>query len=730
MRRLFLCLILFTSLSAAYAQKDKDLIESLVEDGEYYLEEKQYEKAYYCWGKLIGIDKKNELYYKLKKGISASHIPAKKDEAITLLEEVRGQDSTHYAIFFYLGEAYHHNYKFDQAIFYLEKFIGRYPDAKEAANARMYLLQAKNGKQVTQTMVEANITNLGSPVNSEDAEYVPVVSADESILLFTYRGKKSTGGLMDIDFKKDPDGDYYEDIFITKKVGDKWDEPKSIGSNINTKHNDASIALSPDGQELYTFYSSKKDGGDIYVCHLNGEEWSTPEKLGPNINTKYWEGSCSISGDGRHLYFASERPGGLGGKDIYVSEMQANGQWGPALNLGPSINTEFNDDSPFIHPDGITLFFSSEGHNSIGGFDIMYSIKKDDKWMSPANMGYPLNTTDDDIYYVINAKGDKGYFSSTRTGKGEKGSHDIYQVIPGVIGERPVLALLKGTVYGNDVPMEAEFKIIKASNGDVIGPFHSNKKSGKYLVALSPGEKYLIKVNAAGYPPHEEDLDVQKLNKFIEIKRDFRMVKGGFKDPLKDSLPPLNTFIKDTLPPVKIDSVPKKIDSIPLVKIDSVPKKIDSIPVIADADPCKDFKTLNFAELKRKSLNDPAVYAKLLEIGTKLCAKGMVFKVQIAAYKYPQNYKWDHLKEYGTPNTQKLADGITRFTQGEFASIHDAEKQRKGAISKGQTDAWITGWIDGKRYTLEELIMVDFYNKNISNYQQLRKELEEFMATR
>ncbi len=718
LKHIFILFVFFFGV-AAFAQKSEQ-IELLIEDGEYYMEEKLYDKAYAAFTKLISLDKKNQLYYKLRKGVAATHIPAKKEEAISLLEEVKSKDSTHYAVYFHLGEAYHHNYKFDEAIFYLQKFINQNPDAKERKEAELSMMQAENGKRVTQTMIEADIKNIGSPVNSEDAEYVPVISADESILIFTYRGKKSTGGLMDVDFKKDPDGEYYEDIFITRRVDDNWEEPESIGENINTKHNDASIALSPDGQQLYTFYSTKKDGGDIYVCHLNGEKWSDPVKLGPTINTKYWEGSCSISGDGRHLYFASERPGGLGGKDIYISEMLENGQWGPAVNLGPGINTVYDDDSPFIHPDGITLFFSSKGHKSIGGYDIMFSIKKENKWIEPVNMGYPLNTTDDDIYYVINAKGDKGYFSSTRTEKGAQGSLDIYEVSPGIIGERPVLAMLKGVVYGNGVPTEAEFVIVKRRTGEKIGPFHSNKKTGRYLVALSPGEDYDIKVKAKGYPDIEENLNVQAIKKFKEIKKDFYMAKGGYVYTQADSSKKLNDYLND----------PDTLTDLSYQKKDSIPAPVDTTgPVVTTttSDPCDEFKKLDFAALKNRSLNDPAVYRKLLEIGTRLCAKGLTFKVQIAAYTYPENYKWDHLQEYGVPATQKLDDGITRFTQGEFASILDAEAQRQKAIKKGQTDAWITGFIDGKRYTLEQLILVDFYNKDIANAKTLLYELAEVM---
>jgi tetratricopeptide (TPR) repeat protein len=767
MRRiLFSFSLLLLNIMAVVAQGD--IAEKLNEDAEYYLSERLYEKAYSCYNKLISIDKSNELYYKLKKGVAATHIPSRKEEAITILEGVKSTDSSHYSMFLYLGEAYHHNYKFDQAIVYLQRFLSQNPKAKDRKEAELALLQAKNGKEIVGNKIEVEITNIGAPINSEDAEYVPIISADESVLIYTYVGKKSTGGLMDADFKKDPQGDYYEDIFISQRANEHWEEPQSIGSNINTKHNDAAIAISADGQDLYTFYSTEKDGGDIYVCHLIGDKWSLPEKLGSTINTKSWEGSCSISGDNKFLYFASERPGGLGGKDIYVSEKKANGTWGPAENLGPTVNTPYDDDSPFIHTDGITLYFSSQGHNSIGGYDIMYCIKKGEEWTPPKNIGYPINTTDDDIYYVLTAKGDKGYFSSTRTGYNEKGSVDIYQVKPGVFGDRPVVAMLKGIVYGNDVPIQAEIKVIKLSTGEVIGPFNSNKKTGHYLVALQHGEQYNVQVDASGYPLYQEDLNVSAIKQFIEIHKDFHLAKNGYKDPHVDTLKRMNDLVgvldtitnisyhhtpkdtapyvvigknpldtikhvtvinnppKDTTKIVVINNPPK--DTTKIVVINNPPKDTTQNVVVVNTDPCKDFKTLNFAELKRKSLNDPRVYKKLLEIGNKICANGMKFKVQIAAYKHPENYKWKHLAEFGQPDALKLGDGITRLTQGNFISILDAEAQRQKAIAKGQTDAWITGVIDGKRYTLEELIMVDFYNKNIAAYEKNYKELEEILA--
>ncbi|HWY35960.1 MAG TPA: hypothetical protein VNX68_15055, partial [Nitrosopumilaceae archaeon] len=665
------CILLFVvTVVQVRGQTGNDKIDFLVEDGEFYLEDKDYEKAYDCYDKLVKLDKKN-IFFKFQKGMCAIHMPQKKSETIAIFEEVRKTEPNEPSVLYYLGRAYHANYKFEEAIKYFNEYLASKPKNKELkAEAEQFLTNSQFGQNLVKTMLDADIKNIGPPVNTKADEYVPVISADESVLIYTYRGPLSTGGLMNEKFKPDPKGGrYYEDVFISKRLADStWSTPSGIGEEINTTHNDASIALSPDGQELFTFYSDEKNGGDIYVCHLSGDTWSKPEKLGPNINTKYWEGSCSITADGHFLYFSSEKPGGLGGKDLYVSEMQPDGEWGVAKNLGPSINTKYDEDAPFIHPDGITLFFSSEGHSSIGGYDIMYSINKEDNWMEPINMGYPLNTTDDDRYYVITAKGDRGYFSSNRESKGGNGSQDIFTVTPGVLGEKPVLAMVVGNIYGNDVPMGAQIEIIKKSTGEKIGPFRSNSKTGKYLIALSPGENYVFKIKAQTFPDYEEELDIRKITKFVEIRKDFHLVKDGFKDPHLDTIKKLNEYL----------DIHKILDTITVVP-DSLRLRPDEVvkhndPKVDMDNPCGEFKNLDFSALKGKSLNDPAVYKKLLAIGKKICSGRMIFKVQIAAYHYPKNYKWGHLKEYGPPEIIDYPDNITRFTQGRYANITEAEE--------------------------------------------------------
>jgi hypothetical protein len=686
----------------------------LQEDAAYYFDRKDYKKAYELYDKLFGLNPKN-LEYKFRLGFSALHYPEKKGRAIELFEDIKRVDKSP-DIDYYLGKAYHVNYRFDDAITAYNLYLNTKTDKVKEEDkpliddAQLGIANCNNGKELIAKKIIADIKNIGSPINTKETEGVPVISADEAVMIFTYIGDKSTGGLLNDNLKEDKeDGTYHEDIFIAYRNPDStWKAPVGINS-LNTNANDAAVALSPDGRILFSFVSDVKNPGDLYSSQLNGTDWSKPEKLNANINSEYWEGSCSISSDGRYLYFASERPGGFGGRDLYVSE-KSNGDWGPAVNLGPIINTPYNEDAPFIHPDGITMFFSSEGHKSIGGYDIMYSIRKENSWIEPLSMGIPLNTTEDDRYYVINAAGDVGYFSSNRGGTGGKGDQDIYCVTPGILGEKPILALLKGVVYADDKPIEAKIEVTKKGTNEAIGPYYANSKTGKYLMALSPGNGYKIKIaiTVTGFDPIEEEIDIEKLTKFVEIKKDFYVYSSSYTGK-KDQ-----KSVKSIL-----DSLLGNVTSAETFKNDAVVKNVtENVKPEKETKttitPCNGGPAPDFTPLKGKSLNDPAVYKQLMELGGDVCADGLVFKVQVAAYQHPENYKYGHLKQFGTPVAANYPDGITRFTLIESNTLKDAETARQKIIAKGQKDAWITATLNGKRYTLEELIMANFAGKSIN----------------
>jgi len=723
-----LAFILFLLTGIAGAQSRTEL-----EDQAYgFLNSKDYANAYNAFDKLHARYPK-EILYQFNLGVCCLNYVAKKDRAIEIFKDMKEKYKT-LEVEVYLGIAYHRNYRFDEAITTLTPLIDLLTNSKKkedkelVAEVKLTIMNSENGKMLIENKVIADIENIGAPVNSAETEGVPIITADESVLIFTYVGEKSLGGKMNPSMKEDPNGIYLSDIYMSKKdaTGTAWLPPEPM-STLNTKGNDAAIALSPDGSTLFTFFSNNQNEGDIQVSKLNGSTFSTPVSLNANINTPdYWEGSCSISADGRYLYFASERPGGLGGRDLYVSE-KVNGDWGPAINLGPKINTEYDDDAPFIHPDGITLFFSSKGHTSIGGYDIMFCIKEGNEWTKPSSMGIPLNTVEDDSYYVINSKGDKGFFSSTRNAKGSLGEQDIYMVTPGILGEKPIVALLKGTVYGNDKPIEAVIDVVKIAKQEALGPYYSNNESGKYLMALSPGFIYRITVKAEGFASVEEDFDIENLGAYIEKTKDFYLYP-----------PSLNT---ETVAPVNTETlVATPVETISTASSTETP----TIAAIENKEPIGDVKTEEpiLKELEKKneekiaskkpesapcneslpdlqmlkglSLNDAANYSQLLALMGNYCANNIKFTVQIGAYKQPENYKYSKLKDLGEVKSENYPDGITRFTQKEFTTLKAAEKHRQKTISRGQKDAWIVAFIDGKRYTLEDLIMVDFLGKPIN----------------
>lgn len=721
--------ILFLFLGTLSAVAQTKTKKELEEDAYNALNDEDYIKAYELFD---GLNAKypKEFDYKLKLGITCLRNPERKERATEIFTEIKKNNSKFYEADYFLGKAYHVNYKFDESIAILEAFIKersssiKKEDKIMIEDAKLIITNCKNGKTLIQNKVIADIKNMGHPINSEEEQYVPVITTDESILFFTYSGKFSVGGKLNSNLEPDKlEGRYNEDVYISYKRPDGlFTEPQGIDA-INTKGNDAAIAISPDGQTLFTFYSDAKNSGDIQMSKLVGDEFNKPTLLNGNINSLEWEGSCSISADGRFLYFASERSGGLGGRDIWISE-KINGDWGPAKNMGPTINTPYDDDAPFIHPDGITLFFSSKGHQSIGGYDIMFTIKNLGEWQAPQSMGLPLNSTEDDRYYVINSKGDRGYFSSNRSSSGGKGKNDIYTVEPGILGKKPVIALLKGTVYGNDQPLEAKIEIIRSikkeqyskeelemmSNNEispdgklVIGTYYSNSATGKYLTTLNPGAIYRIKVSADKYESVEEDVDIVNLQEYMETTKDFYLVST-------QTAVATNPTVAVT--PTVAVVTPTVIET-PTVAV-VTPTVVETPTVATATSPCSDKTLPDFGPLKGKSLNDITYYKQLLEMAGDYCAGNMVFKVQIGAYRKPENFKYPNLQTFGKAEVVNYPDGITRFTQKEFKTLKEAEVQRQKAIAKGQTDAWIVGFIDGKRYTLEDLIMLDFLGKTIN----------------
>ena len=524
LRLLTISLLLIITIGAN-AQDDKKLTKKeakvVLEKAELNFDEKNYIEALDQFTQLYNY-KPSDLYYKLMMGICYTYDPAQKSKSIEIIEQVKITNPEYNLCNFYLGKAYAVNYQFDKAVNLFNMFLTRatQEDATQKGLAMQMIENCKNAKEILADTITQNIVkNIKYPVNSQYSEYVPVISADESVMIFTYRGIKSKGA-EDIETSMGSEA-YMEDVFISYKKNGDWTEPVSIGDNINSDKHDAAIALSVDGQTLFIYKTD--GGGDIYVSNLKGEHWTKPSKVRGDVNQKNsWEGSCSLSANGKTLYFASDRDGGLGGRDIYKAALQDDGSWGEVENLGPNINTAFNDDAPFIHPDNRTLYFSSEGHSSIGGYDIFSSVKDEYEsgtFGAPKNLGYPINTIDDNRYFVLAADGKTGYYS----GGGEEsiGEQDIFKIITGKI-DKPVLALLLGKVYFNDVPTGSLMNLFKQVEGELEGTFVSNEETGKYVMALTPGI-YEIEVELESGEIVSDSVRLDQITEYVVLHKDFRI---------------------------------------------------------------------------------------------------------------------------------------------------------------------------------------------------------------
>lgn len=425
----------------------------------------------------------------------------------------------------YYGNALHINYKFNDALAQYSSF-NQYLSPKDKESHRL-LKKGTDAANVAKTLVanpiNIKITNMGDSINSEYPEYSAVLSADERMMIFTTDRPNTTGG------RKSDDGRYFDDIVVSYKDDEgRWSKPVSLSSNINTPGHEGSINLSPDGQTLIIFknipHSKHPQGnGNIYYSTFDGKDWSGLQEFGSDVNTEYWESHACLSTDGNVLFFASERPGGFGGKDIYRCVKLPNGQWSKAWNMGDVINTEDDEDGAFIHPDGQTFFFSSNGPKTMGGYDVMFAtLNEDNKFSDVQNMGYPINTTQDDVFYVTSPDGTRAYFSSAQQ-EGGFGDNDIYQITMPQFRE-VFLALFKGQIIpaqGETLPDDISIIVTDKQSGDMIGTYRPKVANGAFTTILPPGKEYHFSYLAGdGTEFHQEDVFVNNDMAYQEIRRE------------------------------------------------------------------------------------------------------------------------------------------------------------------------------------------------------------------
>ncbi|MBX9850717.1 MAG: hypothetical protein K2X86_03055, partial [Cytophagaceae bacterium] len=515
-KQIFLALFAFAFIINLNAQ-DHHLVKKLEHDAKQFYKVDEYLSALPLYVKLDSLVP-NDAVYSFRAGI-CYFMTFAKSRSVSYFEKAKKLGYKDPDINLYIAHANHLNHNFDEAIryFQLHKDSGQFLPKERHYQSKLrpekydvdrYIEMCKVGKELVADSLDFVIDNMGPEINTQYPEYVPIVSADEQVLIFTSRRDNTTGG------ETDPSDDhYFEDIYISYKKDGKWSAPEDMGPVVNSEYHDACIGLSPDGHKLF-IYKAEEGLGDIYISTLKGTTWTKPELMGKEINSESWEPSATISADEKTIYFSSDRPGGLGGTDIWCMKLQSNGNWGTPVNMGDKINSKYDEDAPYIHPDNKTLFFSSKGHRSMGGFDIFTTVYDDStkNWSNPENAGYPINTADDDIFFIWSADGTKGYFSSWRPDSyGEK---DLY-VVHRPDGTSNVL-VLKGNIYDKETKQPIEANIILTNNDthEKVASYHSNSATGKYVVVLPHGVHYGISVEANGYLFYSENFDIPSRNPF------------------------------------------------------------------------------------------------------------------------------------------------------------------------------------------------------------------------
>lgn len=502
------------------------------------MEEKLYGPAAEEWKALMATDPENSnLNWKVGEAYMLSY--NEKYKALPYLEKAAATRSKGYGalnssgydpfdpkeknapaqVDYWLGKAYHLNNEFDKADAAYTKFIAEAGDKNDFKRlASRGLEETANARKLMADPKQYQINNVGPVINGQYPDFSPVISVDGNAVYFTSRRIRPDSSNLDM---IDPAaGLPFENIYVSlKDRTGKWQAPELLNINPVIGHL-ATVNVSADGQTLIIYKDDDGDG-NLYESKLVGEIWSDPVKMGSDINTKSWETHGALSADGNTFYFVSNRNGGQGGRDIYRVVKLPSGEWSKAQNLGNTINTPYDEDGVFIHPNGRTMYFSSKGHNSMGGFDIFTTEMQDNgRWSAPTNIGYPLNTVDDDVFFVTTADGRRGYFSSDKMGGyGEK---DIYFVdFPEEMGAEG-LAVLKGFIIpppGQPLSPTTVLYVTDKETGEVRS-YKPRQRDGVYVAILAPCKNYNLDYRVDGKTVHTEDIFVECESAYQEINKE------------------------------------------------------------------------------------------------------------------------------------------------------------------------------------------------------------------
>ncbi|HUW07568.1 MAG TPA: OmpA family protein [Williamwhitmania sp.] len=463
-------------------------------DAEYYFMYTDYQEALALYQQAQKMQPANfNINYRI--GVCLLNISGLKTKALAYLEYASQHVSSQYqegsyketfaptTVWLYLGDAYRIDNKLKEAIECYEKFKSQL-DTKDLYNhdfVDQQISACKKAELFLKKPVKTDLEIINFNFPNLELAYNPVISEDGSSLFFTQHKK------------------FYQAIYWSKKENGNWSEPESLNIPLQLEGEISISSCSADGKEIFVFVNDHGNG-EVYHSTFNGKSWSRAEKLNKNINTPFWETNASISTDGKTLYFTSNRKGGYGGLDIYKSMKDAEGNWGPAENLGPEINTPYNEESPFFCEDKNTLIFTSQGHENMGGYDIFFSKLGDDgKFSTPINLGYPINTTDDNLFFCpICDQGIKGIiFHHTDNSPHERVSLAEIALVPQTDN-----ATINGVLITQDQADLSDSKInlaiVNIATGDTLKPEIKRNGSTTFMLSLKTGN-YQLTASIPGY---------------------------------------------------------------------------------------------------------------------------------------------------------------------------------------------------------------------------------------
>lgn len=595
-------------------------------------------ESYYLFGEFdlanqlyILLDDSENLNIKYKIGTCYLNIPDEKDKAIPYLEAaVRNasydaktssfkEKRAPLDAYFFLARAYMINNELDKAITTFQKFSSLAKEIEEEGGmenldyieqqikaCRNAIEYMKNPVPLTKKIIGIEFTN-GS-VNED-----PAVSYDGNKIVYTERR-----GLVNI-------------ILYSRKIRGKWQSPLEITDELNAGEDCSASSLSFDGTELFLYKNDNFDG-NIYTSRFINDKWTPIERLNRNINTKFYESHATISPDGKKLYFTSNRDGGQGGLDIYVAERNASGDWGEAVNIGATINTLYNEDNPFLTADDSLLYFSSEGHISLGGYDNFRSRNLGGVWKTPENLGYPINTTDDDKFFQPSNNGMNAFYSM----KTDYKKKDIFFLGFGGIDVNQIYEIT-GNFKLNDASLTPDklfiINILNTYSGDTLYKGSPNSANGRYSFLVSPGS-YKINYSGEGYFPLTVDTAIIADSPELVINLDVTLLRDSSLIPKE---------------PVKYELI-----------------NLSEIPVVESIDSSILIKNMNVADISETDTDENVLY----------------FTVQVMALHNPVDVSYfkyiTDMKVMYNDN-----DKFYRYTTGRFQTREEADAWKIELIRRG-----------------------------------------------